>query len=153
MLKVEHVLVVCVGNICRSPTVAFMLSDRLPQVEVSSAGLSAVVDSDMHPLSRELAVADGFSWGRHQARQLTREMCQRADLILVMERGHKERLCEIAPEARGKVFLVSMMTGQEDIPDPYRKDKAVFERVYTSMKAGVQAWVSALSKAAPARPV
>ncbi len=50
-------------------------------------------------------------------------LCRNYDLILTMEKRHIERLCEMAPEMRGKVMLFGHWDNECEIPDPYRKSR------------------------------
>ena len=81
----ERILVVCDGNICRSPTVAAMLAAARPEKRISSAGLVGLEGHDMDPTARDVAAAQGLECGPHQGRKLDRALCQDADLILVMD--------------------------------------------------------------------
>lgn len=145
MAGFEHVLVVCVGNICRSPTAEFLLKQALPGKRIESAGLAAVVGADIEPTARAVAEARGLSCPQHKARQLTREMCREADLILVMESRHRDGVAELCPEARGKIFLLAQGQNPAEVADPYRKAAVVFEQTYEQLHRACQAWVRRLS--------
>ena len=80
----NRILVVCDGNICRSPTVAAMLRELKPEKAVSSAGLVGLVGQDMEATARAVAEEDGLDCGAHVARKLDSELCRDSDLILVM---------------------------------------------------------------------
>lgn len=140
----ERILVVCVGNICRSPTAEFMLRQALPDLQISSAGLGALSGHDMEATARRVAEARGLVCPKHEARQLTPNLCREADLILVMEARHRDGVAQLSPESRGKIFLLAQGLPQADIPDPYRKPQAVFERVYDHIDTACQRWVSRL---------
>lgn len=147
----EHILVVCVGNICRSPTVEFLLKSALPNKHISSAGLAALVGHDMDAQARKVAECQGLLCPRHRARQLTRELCHEADLILVMEQHHRDVVSQLCPEARGKVFLLGQGSAAANMPvdiaDPYQKSDAFFDATYTQLQFACQAWVKRLSAA------
>ena len=83
----ENVLVVCVGNICRSPTGERLLQAALPGKHISSAGVAALVGHAADEVASGVATDNGLSLAGHSARQLTRALCQQADLILVMKDG------------------------------------------------------------------
>lgn len=140
----DHILVVCVGNICRSPVAEAMLQQKLPHKNISSAGLAAVVGADIDPTAREVAGAYGLDCPHHAARQLTLEMCVRADLILVMENAHREAITRMLPTARGKVFLLGGIQGGREIPDPYRCSRELFVFVHELLESCVADWVSKL---------
>ena len=142
----ERILVVCVGNICRSPTAEFLLKVALPHKHISSAGLGAMVGHDLDKQAKAVAERAGLNCPLHQARQLTRELCLQADLILVMENRHREGVAQLCPEARGKVFLLAQGQVPSDIADPYRKSDAVFEQTYEQLQQACTAWVQRLSR-------
>ena len=54
----ERILVLCTGNICRSPVAAAMLAARLPDKRIESAGLGAMEGQGVEPKARALAEAD-----------------------------------------------------------------------------------------------
>jgi len=142
----ERILVVCVGNICRSPTAEFLLKASLPGKHISSAGLAALVGHDMDKQAKAIAERAGLHCSTHHARQLTRELCHQADLILVMESRHREGVTQLCPEARGKVFLLAQGLVPSDIADPYRKSDAVFAQTYEQLQQACAAWVQRLTR-------
>ena len=61
----------------------------------------------------------GINLGVHRSRSVTQEMLRTFNLILTMERGHKEALRAEFPEFSGRIFLLSeMVDSQRDIGDP-----------------------------------
>ena len=140
----NKILVVCVGNICRSPTGEALLKHLVPECEVRSAGVQALVGKPADEQAKNIARLHGIEMEGHLARQLDSAMCHEADLILVMEKGHLEALTEIAPEARGKTMLFGQWIGQKDIPDPYRKSKEAFDYAYSLIEQAAQAWAKKL---------
>jgi|SRR5690554_273664 len=141
----NRILVVCTGNICRSPVAEAMLRRALPQREISSAGLGALVGHGVEPTARELAEADGLDASNHRARQLTAEMLQAADLVLVMSDGQRRAIADLAPEALGKTMLLGRWLPDEpEIPDPYRKSREVFEHVHRMLGRATDCWAARL---------
>ena len=140
----NRILVVCDGNICRSPTVAAMLRELKPEKSVSSAGLVGLVGQDMEATARAVAEENGLDCGTHVARKLDSELCRDSDLILVMESRQKERLGRAFPEASGKTFLLTHWNGGHDIPDPYKRGRDAFERIYPPMREATKAWAEKL---------
>lgn len=145
----KSILTVCVGNICRSPVAAAILRERLPDYAVTSAGIGAVVGSDVDPTARAVAEAAGVVFDDHAARQFTREIGEKHDLILVLEGGHKREIERIAPELSGRVMRLTRWIGDEDIPDPYRKSREYHAYVYALIEEATTAWVSRLSPKKP----
>lgn len=140
----NKILVVCVGNICRSPTGERLLKHYQPALTVESAGLGALVGKGADATATRVAEDHQLSLAGHSARQLTGRMCREYDLILVMEKRHIAALCEIAPEMRGKVMLFGHWDGEREIPDPYRKSREAFEAVYTLLDRSARQWAQAL---------
>jgi protein-tyrosine phosphatase len=136
----NKILVVCVGNICRSPSGEYLLKTLLPNKEIASAGVGALVGKPADKLACEVAMEHNVSLEGHKARQLNSHVCREYDLILVMEQGHIEAVTNIAPEARGKTMLLSHWNGKEDIPDPYRQSKEAFDHAYKLIEQACQAW-------------
>ncbi|HFK4650435.1 protein tyrosine phosphatase [Serratia marcescens] len=142
----NSVLVVCVGNICRSPTGERLLKEKLPHKKIASAGLSALVGKPADTQAAEVARKHNLSLENHHAQQLTASLCREYDLILVMEKAHVDAVCRLAPEVRGKTMLFAHWLGQQDIPDPYRKSAEAFEFVYSLLAEGAQKWALALNR-------
>lgn len=138
----ESILVVCVGNICRSPVGERLLKNLLPEKHVSSAGVGAVVGSGVDLTMEKVARAKGLNTAGHIARQITPEMCKQADLILSMDQGISEQIYYLAPEARGKVMLFGKWINDIEIPDPYRQKQKVHEEAYQLIEQGAQSWVN-----------
>ena len=143
---ITSVLVVCVGNICRSPTGERLLKRALPEKRVASAGLSALKGYPADQTASEVAARHGLSLEGHHAQQLTASMCRDFDLILVMEKRHIEQVSRIDPAARGKTMLLGHWLNQQEIADPYRKSREAFEEVYGLLENATQKWVNVLSR-------
>ena len=143
---ITSVLVVCVGNICRSPTGERLLKRALPDMRIASAGLSALKGYTADQTASEVAARHGLSLEGHHAQQLTASMCRDFDLILVMEKRHIEQVNRIDPAARGKTMLLGHWLNQQEIADPYRKSREAFEEVYGLLENAAQKWVNVLSR-------
>lgn len=140
----NNILVVCVGNICRSPSGEYLLKKLLPNKTLASAGVGALVGKPADKMATQVAAEHGVSLEGHSARQLTADLCRDYDLILVMEKGHIEAVTNIAPEARGKTMLFGQWLGMKDIPDPYRQSKEAFDHAYQLIEQSAQAWAKKL---------
>jgi len=134
------ILTLCVGNICRSPLAQGLLAQQLPSHTVWSAGLSALVGQPADPLSVQVASHHGIDIQSHRAQQITSFLCQKSDLILVMEQSHKNQLEKMFPMVRGKVFRLGQY-GQFDIQDPYGYPLDAFETAYAAIAQGTSDWV------------
>lgn len=141
----NKILVVCVGNICRSPTAERLLRQFHPALTVSSAGLGALVGKGADPCAISVAQEHNLSLDNHCARQISGRMCREYDLILAMEKRHISALCEMVPEMRGKVMLFGHWDSEREIPDPYRKSRDAFDAVYALLERSAQQWAQALN--------
>ncbi|MGF6492011.1 protein-tyrosine phosphatase [Luteibacter sp. 621] len=143
----QQILVTCIGNICRSPTAEYLFRHRLgadSTVQVSSAGLGALVGHGIDATALDLLREHGMDGSAHRARQLDRSLLRSADLVLAMERDHVVSITRMAPEASGKVFLLDRWLEGQDIPDPFRQSRPAFEHVYTLIDNSVNSWLKYL---------
>lgn len=145
---VKRILVVCIGNICRSPTAEFLLRDRLrnadgaqSSAQVASAGLNAMVGHPMEVMAAQVLREHGVDGAGHSARQLTLAMLHDADLVLVMEKFHLAAIARMAPEASGKAFLLGKWQDDTRIPDPYGQQRPAFDRAYELIERSVDTWL------------
>ena len=85
----------------------------------------------------------GLDISSHRARQLTPELLHAADLILVMESGHKKAIEADDATARGKVFRLGEWR-ETEIDDPFQKSKAAFVEALVEIDASIADWVERL---------
>ncbi|WP_024287499.1 protein-tyrosine-phosphatase [Cellulomonas sp. KRMCY2] len=103
------VLVVCTGNICRSPAVERLLAAGLGSpsgVVVGSAGTRAVVGAPVSAPMVPLLVGAGASADDFAARQLTHQLVDDADLVLGLTRGHRAAIVHLVPNAVRRTFTL-----------------------------------------------
>ena len=141
-------LVLCEGNHCRAPMAAGLLHASMNgSVRVMSAGLDALVDAPPDPEAVRLLRDHGIDITAHRGRQVTPEMACEADLILVMDAEQKEWCTQLAPSARGRIFLLGhwLSTPPQEIRDPYRQGPEVFQEAFGDIQRSVTAWLLHLS--------
>ncbi|MGA2080393.1 MAG: low molecular weight protein-tyrosine-phosphatase [Holophaga sp.] len=144
MIDRNTILVLCEGNLCRSPIAAALLQAALgPEFTVASAGLSAREGLPAHPEAVRLASARRLDLSGHAARQLTSAMALGADLILVMDRVQKDRCEGLVPSARGRVFLLGRWRRPApfEIADPYGRGPDAFLAAFEAIGQCVADWV------------
>lgn len=144
-MTIQNILVVCIGNICRSPMAEGLIAAALPDAQVASAGLAAMVGAPADEIARDLMRQRGISIESHRAKQIGLDACQRADLILVMDGQQRRSVEERYLFAAGKVFRLCEFSDQ-DVPDPYGAGRASFERALTLIEDGTQQWVQRISR-------
>jgi protein-tyrosine phosphatase len=142
---VKSILVVCEGNICRSPMAEGLLAAALPGMHLHSAGLNAVLGAPADETAVQLMSQLGIDITPHRARQITRQMCLESDMVLVMEREQRQRLEKTYPEACGRVFRLGEYVNQ-DIPDPYRKPVSAFRTALSIIEDGIGHWVQRIRR-------
>ena len=139
--RYQSILVVCTGNICRSPAGERLLRSRLPDMKVDSAGIAALTGEAADPVMAETAREYGLSLEGHCAKQLTPLMCREYDLILAMEQNHIEAVTRLAMEARGKTFLFGYWLQQLEIADPYRRGRDISGVIFQQLFSAAEEWV------------
>jgi protein-tyrosine phosphatase len=138
----NRILMVCLGNICRSPMAEGILKYNLttrPDIHVSSAGLAAIVDHPAASIARSLLQERNIDISKHAARQLSDGMVREADLILVMERQQKKKVESLYPYALGKVFLLGKWDDNE-IPDPWNSPRSEYENSLALIDKALVDW-------------
>ena len=141
----NSILVVCEGNICRSPMAQGLLAAALPQVQVHSAGLGAMIGMPADETAIGLMDERGIDIRGHRARQIHREMCLQADLVLVMDADQRKRLEAMYPQACGRVFRVGEYS-KRDIPDPYRQPERAFRDALSLIDEGLREWLQRIHR-------
>ena len=132
----NSILVVCTGNICRSPIGERLLRKYLPSKKIDSAGTGALVGHEADASAIEIARMHDLSLEGHKGQQFTSSLARKYDLILVMEKSHIEQ--------RGKTMLFGHWIDQKEIPDPYRKSEEAFALVYQLIEQAGQLWAKKL---------
>jgi protein-tyrosine phosphatase len=141
----RSILVVCEGNICRSPMAQGLLAVALPETRVLSAGLGALIGNPADPTALLLMQERGIDITSHRAVQITKPICSESDLILVMDPSQRKRLEELYPQVRGRVFRVGEHT-KRDIPDPYRLPEKAFRDSLFLMDEGLREWLQRIRR-------
>ncbi|WP_062387950.1 arsenate reductase/protein-tyrosine-phosphatase family protein [Demequina iriomotensis] len=123
------VLMVCSGNLCRSPAAALLLQTHLPdQVEVISAGTAANEGDAIPRQMRKELRANGLDGRAHRARRITRAMVDRADLIIPMAQRQRQYVALMTPDASERTFVLGHLAAlAQAVPPP--PGESVAERI------------------------
>jgi protein-tyrosine phosphatase len=140
-----EILVVCTGNICRSPMVAGVLQQHVDaaglaeKVLISSAGTYGL---DGHAASApgvELLAGRGIDIRGHAARPITEAAVQNASIILVMEEAHRRAILAHDAAQAHKIVLFSELTGRTgDMADPYLRGKRAYAKTLATIDATLE---------------
>ncbi len=136
----SRILMVCMGNVCRSPMAQALLASRLaarPGIRVSSAGVAALVGRPADPTAQQLMRQRGLDISEHRARQLTAELAVAHDLVLAMDEDVKRRVEQLVPDALGRVHRIGRF-GDFDVPDPMGGARPEFERALSLIERGIE---------------
>jgi protein-tyrosine-phosphatase len=149
----REVLVICYGNICRSPYAAAVLSRQLVAVgrnlEVTQGGFYGP-DRRSPETARGAALDRGVDLAPHRSRLLTAGAVEAATLVVVMEVGQAERVTAEFGAARSRTLVLGDLDPatvlSRDIPDPYGLQKEVFDATYARIDRCITALVGILPR-------
>ena len=148
----RSILIVCTGNICRSPTAEGVLraaAERrglASKVRIESAGTHDYhIGESPDPRSVKHARKRGYDLAALRASQVQPGDFDRFDYILAMDRGHLRMLRSMAPaNARAKLGLFLEASARwkgEDVPDPYYGGPDGFEQVLDMAEEAAERWL------------
>ncbi|MGA2836660.1 MAG: low molecular weight protein-tyrosine-phosphatase [Acidimicrobiales bacterium] len=163
-----RVIFVCTGNICRSPMGDVVLrelagdrrlddgttlGDRLVVTSAGTGGWHA--GEPMDPRARAALERRGYADHGHRAQAFDTSWMDDADLVVCMDRGHRQTLAGMARARAGddrhddRLVLMRSFGGRAggdpDVPDPYYGDDAEFERCLDLVEAGCRGLVDHLA--------
>ncbi|PRD26545.1 UNVERIFIED_CONTAM: ptp [Trichonephila clavipes] len=138
-MNIKNILVVCVGNICRSPMAEYFLKADYPHLHIESAGISGLIG---HPADEKAILCMhqlNIDMGAHVAKKLNAEHLKNADLVLVMSHNQQKHIEQTWPFAKGKVFRLGHWQNK-NVPDPYQHDQTFFDQTCLLIQQCVTDW-------------
>lgn len=133
-----HILLLCTGNLCRSPMAEGLTRTLLPSHGLFSAGLGAPEGAPADPLAVALMREAGIDIAGHRSRRLAGWMLAEADLVYTMEAAQAAWLQRMHPRHARKIARLGEPCGI-DIPDPHGQARAAFEQSLAAITRAVQA--------------
>ena len=148
-----HILVVCTGNVCRSPLMAATIAHLVGEagasgIRVASAGIRASPGYPATPDMVDIAAGWGVDLTGHQAVQITPEMLIGSDLILAAEPEHRDFISALVPEVSDRVRLAGEPVGLAEIPDPFGISRDFYLQTAGLIRNVSQGWADSLRAAA-----
>jgi protein-tyrosine phosphatase len=142
------VLMVCLGNICRSPLAQGIMELHAPaDWRIDSAGTSGWHE-DERPDTRSILIAKerGIAIDHQRSRQVNEEDFETFDIIFAMDSSNYTNLIRLAPNeaAKAKVRLIlnEAYPGENrQVPDPYTGGQSGFRHVYELLEEAVQSFI------------
>lgn len=146
----DNILVICIGNICRSPMAAAILMYSYPDKCIESAGLSALVGHPADTKAVESMDTYNLDIRLHIAKQVDEKLVNYADLILTMSASQTKWIENRWPHCRGKTFRIGHWLDR-DIEDPYQHEKSKFDTSRQDIMNSLELWNERISEATPVR--
>lgn len=150
--NIKHVLFVCTGNSCRSIMAEAYLKKRAEEealhIEIRSAGTFGARGLSPTREALEVISREGIDPAGLGSKTLTDEFINWADVILVMESAHKNKIIDMVPEAAAKVKYLAEYGAAEgqSIPDPIGRSLEYYVECFNSIKSHIEELIKWLKK-------
>jgi len=138
-MQLKNILVVCIGNICRSPMAEYFLKQEFPELHIESAGISGLTGYPADEKAQHCMQRLGINMQSHIAKKLNAELIKKADLVLVMSQNQQKHIEQNWPFAKGKIFRLGHWQNK-NVPDPYQHDQQVFDETCELIQSCIADW-------------
>ena len=146
----RKILVVCYGNVCRSPYLQAVLQRALPELVVKSAGFFGS-DRPVPQISIVLSAERGLDLSRYRSRPLTQSTVGNADLVIVMDSDQARQLARTFPINRARIVIAGdldpVFDASRSITDPWNQSSDVFVSSFDRLDRCAATLVSILQRA------
>ncbi|MGE0192616.1 MAG: ATP-grasp domain-containing protein [Planctomycetota bacterium] len=145
---VNRVLVLCYGNICRSPHAARRLQELRPELTVEGAGFHEREGRSSPREIIEAAAKRGLDLADHRSKVVRYEDLEAADLVLVMDRDQARRIRQASREVWARTHFLGLFRpgGRPEIADPYGGGRDAAERALAEIDEAVTALAAMLPR-------
>ena len=148
----RNILIMCYGNICRSPFAELRAAQRLRDHSWSSGGFHSVTRRSSPTDLQEVASEMGVDLSGWRSGGIDRETVESSDLILLMDLKNYEQMARLFPDALERTTMLGLFHPSPTltISDPYGKDKAEIRTVLTQIGEavdGLGSWLARLENA------
>ncbi len=142
------ILMVCLGNICRSPLAHGILESKLPKGwSVDSAGTSGWHNGE-RPDTRSILEArnNGIDIDHQRSRKVTVDDFEKFDILFAMDSSNYSNLVQLAPDAKStekiRLIMNEVYPGENrQVPDPYTGGQSGFSQVYSMLEDAIDAFI------------
>ena len=139
------ILMVCTGNVCRSPFAEAFMRQRLAELgayaEVRSCGIQDIGSQPVPDTALRVAAEFGVDLSSHRSAAMTPAHLRQAALVLVMSERQRRFIARGLPTSIGKVFLLSQPDNGEDVPDPIGQSPDFFRETYAIIARLTEIWL------------
>ena len=126
LVNKPKILVICLGNINRSPSIEYILKQK--EYKVKSAGFKVHTKKASGKAIRYMGT-QGYCMKNHVPQKINNKLCNWADLILTTTKQHREKFCKQFP-----IFKKKIKTFHNDIADPHMMDESSNKFIITMQK-------------------
>jgi protein-tyrosine-phosphatase/predicted ATP-grasp superfamily ATP-dependent carboligase len=119
--RIDKVLILCHGNICRSPLAAALAARRFPKASFTSAGFYPTTNRACPDFVLAAANNIGIDLSEHRSKCVNAKMIDEAQLVLIMDMRNYAFVKKLFPHAFDKTLFLGMLLSQPqlEIRDPY----------------------------------
>ncbi len=145
-MNFQKILVVCAGNICRSPMGEAFFKQALADkgYTIDSAGIIGLVNHPADDKAIKVMADIGIDISEHRGKRLNEKLIAEFDLVLVMTQRQVAEMGRQWPFSKGRVFRIGHWL-DIDVADPYRLDEAVFVEARNNIQESVAEWIKHLT--------
>lgn len=124
-----------------------VLENKLDWIKVYSCGTHALPSFRMPPIVNTVLSKEGIDARGHRPTQITKQIADASDLIIVMTGDHKNYVNTCYPEAKEKTFVFKEYVGLDgEIADPIGLDNSIYENMAEEIKICVEKLVGKINK-------